>query len=259
METDEQTVVPSAEQPRGTGASGGNRGKLAVLAAGIAIVLVLVGFVAGRSSAPSAPAPAPTQKPDTPSSVLGPTDIASGVPLGFAHSREGAVAAAVNFAGVLTSQRLVDRDGYLGAVKAITAPEAVEAQLKKAGEYVDTLENSRHLIAKAQFGFAVSIRYLPAGYQLVSYENDKATVKVWGSTVLGLEQEPLPVEAWGTTTFQLRWTGDDWRMVDQKAEATTTVPQVVQQATPTHGGLTPELGGFEQALLYAVGARDARP
>lgn len=259
METDEQTVVPAAEQPRGTGRPPGNRGKLAVLAAGLAIVLLLVGFIAGRSSAPSAPAPAPSQQANTPASVLGPTDIASGVPLGFAHSREGAVAAAVNFAGVLTSQRLVDRDGYLDAVREITAPEAADAQLKKAAEYVDTLETSRHLIAKAQFGFAVSIRYLPAGYQLVTYENDKATVKVWGSTVLGLEQEPLPVEAWGTTTFQLRWTGKDWRMVDQKAETTTTVPQVVQQATPIHSGLTPELGGFQHALLYAVGASAARP
>lgn len=250
METDEQTVAPkAAERPRGM------RVQLAVLAVGVGIVLVLVGFVAGRRSAPAAPAPAPTQKAAESGSVLGPTDIGSGVPLGYAHSKQGAVAAAVNFAGVLTSQRLVDRDGYLKAVREITAPEAADAQLKKAGEYLDTLENSRHLIAKAQFGFAVSIRYMPAGYQLVSYENDKATVKVWGSTVLGLEQEPLPVEAWGTTTFQLRWTGSDWRMVDQRAETTTTVPQVVQHPTSINNGLTPELGGFENALLYALGAR----
>ena len=33
------------------------------------------------------------------------------------------------------------------------------------------------------------------------------------------------------------------------------VPQPVQQPTPISNGLTPELGGFENALLYALGAR----
>jgi phosphoribosylcarboxyaminoimidazole (NCAIR) mutase len=250
METDQQTAAPSAVQrPRGV------RAQLIVFAVGAGIALVLAGFVAGRQTAPAAPVAVPTQKAKTSGVVRGPTDIGRGVPLGYTRSKEGAVAAAVNFASLLNSQRLVDRDTYLKAVRAITAPESVDAQVKKAGDYLDGLESSRHLLAKAQLGFSVAIRYLPAGYQLVSFDDDKATVKVWGSTVLGLEQEPLPVEAWGTTTFQLRWVGDDWRMVDQKAEATTTVPKTVQAATPTTSGLTPELGGFEQALLYAVGAR----
>jgi hypothetical protein len=244
METDEQTVAPSAgERPRGS------RGPVAVLAVGIGVVLALAGFVAGRGTAPEAPAPTPTRQTGA---LRGPARIDHGVPLGFGRSKEGAVAAAVNFAGVLTSQRLLDRNTYADAVRAITAPESLDAQLKKATDYQDSLESSRKLIAKAQLGFSVAIRYSPFGYQVVSFDRDKATVKVWGSTVIGLEQEALPVEAWGTTTFQLRWVGDDWRMVDQKPEATTTVPQSVQKPTPTIDGLTPELGGFEQALLYAV-------
>jgi hypothetical protein len=250
METDEQTVAPRAGQRPRTG-----RGPQIVLGVGIGIVLVLAGFIAGRQTAPAALAPAPTQKTSASGAVRGPGDISRGVPLGYTRSKEGAVAAAVNFADVLNSQRLVDRDTYLNAVRAITAPESVDSQVKKASDYLDSLEGSKHLLAKAQLGFAVAIRYLPAGYQLVSFDNDKATVKVWGSTVLGLEQELLPVEAWGTTTLQLRWAGNDWRLVDQKAEATTTVPKIVQTPTTMTGGLTPELGGFEQALLYAVGAR----
>ena len=246
METNEQAVASGARQrPRGS------RGQMAVLAAGIGVALALAGVVAGRGTALDAPAPAPTRQA---AAVDGPARIDHGVPLGFAPSKGGAVAAAANFAGVLTSQRLLDRKAYADAVRAITAPESLDAQLKKATEYQDSLESSRKLIAKAQLGFSVAIRYSPFGYQVVSFDKDKATVKVWGSTVIGLEQEALPVEAWGTTTFQLRWVGDDWRMVDQKPEATTTVPQSVQQPTPTIEGLTPELGGFEQALLYAVAA-----
>ena len=120
METDEQTVVPSAGQRPRTG-----RGQLVVLAAGIGIVLVLAGFIAGRQTAPAVPVPAATQRPAASGVVRGPGDISRGVPLGYARSKEGAVAAAVNFAGVLNSQRLVDRDTYLNAVRAITAPESV--------------------------------------------------------------------------------------------------------------------------------------
>jgi hypothetical protein len=248
MDTDEQTVAPGAgERPRGS------RGPVAVLAVGVGVALALAGFVAGRGTAPEAAAPARTPPPAA-GALRGPARIDHGVPLGFARSREGAVAAAVNFAGVLTSQRLLDRTTYADAVRAMTAPESLEAQLKKATDYLDSLESSRKLIAKAQLGFSVAIRYSPFGYQVVSFDRDKATVKVWGSTVIGLEQEALPVEAWGTTTFDLRWVGGDWRIVDQKPETATTVPQSVQRPTPTIKGLTPELGGFQQALLYAVAA-----
>jgi hypothetical protein len=248
MGTDEQAVAPGAgERARAS------KGQVVVLAVGIGVVLALAGFVAGRGTAPKAAATrAPTQ---VPSVLRGPSSIVHGVPLGFPSSQEGAVAAAVNFAGVLTSQRLVDRQTYTDAVRAITAPESLEAELKKATDYLDKLESSFKLIGKAQLGFSVAIRFSPFGYQVASFDKDKATVKVWGSTVIGLEQESLPVEAWGTTTLQLRWVGDDWRMVDQKPEPTTTVPKSVQQPTPTINGLTPELGGFEQALLYALAAR----
>jgi hypothetical protein len=219
-------------------------------AAALSLALGVSGCEGGAQPDGSTATPTPAEQ----ASVLrGPTRIDDGVPLGFARSEQGAVAAAVNFASVLTSQRIVSPKAYTDAVEKITAPESKEAEVKKAKEYLDTLESQFSLIAKADLGFSVAIRYAPFTHQVASFDQDEATVKVWGSTVLGIEQSPVPVELWGTSTYKLRWVDDDWRIVEQKQEPSTTVPKLLQQVpASTTAGLPAELGGFEQALLYGV-------
>jgi hypothetical protein len=249
LETNEETAVDAPARARKAGP--------AVLALVVAIALLLAGFVAGRSTA-AAPTPTPAATPTptaTPaaSALGGPARIEKGVPLGYVRTRQGAVAAAVNYAGVITSQRLVDPKTYTDAIAAITAPESRDAELKKANAYLDALEGQYHLIAKAQLGVSVAIRYAPVTHQVVRYDDEQADVRVWGSTVLGIEQELWPVELWSTTTFRLKWVDGDWRVLEQKQDEVTTVPKLLQQnPTRTDAGLSPELGGFEQRLLYGI-------
>lgn len=248
METNEQTAVAAPAGQRKAGP--------ALLALVVAVALLLAGYVAGRSSAapgPDEPAPTPTAAQPAASVLNGPARIVGGVPLGYAHSRDGAVAAALNYAGVLTSHRLVDPKVYTDAVAAITAPESRDAEVRKANGYLDALEDQYNLVAKAQLGVSVAIRYAPVTHQVVRYTDDTATVRVWGSTVLGIEQELWPVELWSTTTFKLVWVDDDWRVFEQKQDEVTTVPKLLQQnPTRTDAGLSPELGGFEQRQLYGL-------
>lgn len=241
MQTGIQAVAPGVRPT--------HRTRRRALAAVLGLTLVVPACRPG--AAPDGKAgPTPSKPPEV---LRGPTRLDGGVPLGFARSQEGAVAAALNYASVLTSQRVVDRKAYTAAIEKITAPESREAELKKANEYLDTLENGFHLIAKAELGFAVAIRYAPFTHRVASFDKDNATVRIWGSTVLGIEQEEFPVELWGTTTFKLRWVDDDWRIVEQKQEAATTVPKLLQQVpSVSREVLPPELSAYEQALLYGV-------
>lgn len=242
MEPHEQAAAPPAAP---------GRGPKVVLAAGVAVVLALGGFVAGRTSGrPAGDDPAPSPSPQA-QAFRGPTRFENGVPLGYAQSQEGAVAAAVNFAGVITSQRALDREGYTAAIRRISAPDAADAQVQKVEPFLESLEE-RKLPTKAELGIGVAIRYAPLAFQVAAFDGDTATVKVWGANVVGVEQESLPVAVWGTTTIRLRWVDGDWRMTDQANEPVSTVPQSVQQPSTTIAGLTPELGAFDPGVVYAV-------
>jgi hypothetical protein len=247
--------METKDEPAVAAPAGPNKAGPALLALVVALALLLAGFVAGRSTAAEPPEPAATPTPGQPagSAINGPARIVGGVPLGYAHTRDGAVAAALNYASVLTSQRLVDPRAYTDAVAAISAPETRDAEVKKANEYLDALENQYNLVAKAQLGVSVAIRYAPVTHQVVRYTDEQATVRVWGTTVLGIEQELWPVELWGTTTLRLVWVDDDWRVFEQKQDELTTVPKLLQQnPSRTDAGLTPELGGFEQRHLFGL-------
>src|SRR5579859_1626921 len=88
------------------------------LAAIVGLVMLGLGFYAGRASAPAArPATA------APASGPGPTRVENGVPVGYAHTSEGAVAAATNFLEVRLGPMMFSPDQYRAAMDTMAAPE----------------------------------------------------------------------------------------------------------------------------------------
>jgi hypothetical protein len=245
-----------------------------------AIVLFLGGLVVGRATmtrdqaaagapattAPAVAAPAPTVAA-TPSSTaaahaeaaagsgVGPRRVANGVGVGYAHSQQGAVAAAANYTRALSSALILDTDRRRAAIDTLAAPEA-RARLQRSFEQaVASLRAGLGVRGAAADRAQVLLRATPVGWRVEQYGNGSAKVAIWVTSVggsLGGEGGTVPVrEGWGTTTVSLRWVDGDWKQV---ASTTTDGPvPIADVAPPTAAGeLVTKANEFKE-FSYAPG------
>ena len=244
----------------------------------LALVLFLGGLLVGRATisrgtvgpvdapatsaataTPEQAAPAttpPARAEPAAASRVGPRDVVSGVPVGYQHSEEGAVAAAANYATVLSSTLILDRSRRRAAIEALAAPETLARQQRAFDQAVASLSKGLGVTDGATQDGTVLLRAVPVGWRLQEYTGARATVAIWVTSVLGaLGGSPggVPVrEAWGTITVRLRWVDGDWKQL----QTTTTdgpVP-IADTATPTAASqLIPEAQEFKE-FTYAPGS-----
>jgi hypothetical protein len=231
-----------------------------------ALVLFLGGLVVGRATmtrsttdAPSAATtpPAVTSAPastaaagqaaapaqaSAATSEVGPRAVRNGVGTGYARTQEGAVAAAANYARVLSSDRILDNGWRRAAIDTLAAPEAKGRLQKSFDQAVASLRKGLGVTAAGGKGTQVLLRATPVGWRVEDFDSRTATVAIWVTSVggsLGGSDGPVPVrEGWGTTTVQLRWAGGDWKQVDS---TTTDGPVPIADVAPPTA--TPELIG----------------
>jgi hypothetical protein len=235
----------------------GSAGMPGLLAAVLlALVLFLGGLVIGRATMsgtpaaePAAPAatattlatPAQTAGPGTATAApqagaaaikgVGPRTVVNGIPVGWAHNEKGAVAAAANYAVVLSSSLILDSAKRRVAIDTIAAPEA-KARLQRTFEQaVASLTRGLRLPAGTDADDKVLLRAVPVGHRVEQFDDKTARIAIW-MTSMGGSLAGVPVqEGWGTTTITLRWAGGDWKQVDTK---TTDGPvPIADAATPT--------------------------
>ena len=174
-------------------------GLVAVLVIGLVVGLV-VGFVLGDGKQASTPDEAmPNQVADP-----GPTDEVNGVPVGYARTEEGAVAAATNFHLLSARDDLLDQQALRMAMETLAAPEWKEEaarQAKSGYEYVvDT------------YGADADVSAAVLGYEVVDLSSDRANVRLWTVTTLSGSRRPNVEEVWGIVTIDLVWASNDWRV-----------------------------------------------
>jgi hypothetical protein len=178
---------------------------------------------AGSVPAPSATTPGTAASEATEAteaaatSRVGPRRVEHGVGVGYAHSRQGAVAAAANYTRVLTSELILDKASRHKAIDTLAAPEARARLQRTLDQEVSLLRKSLGMTA-ADDGTQVLLRATPVGWRVEEYSGDAATVAVWMTSVGGSvsgARGPVPIrEAWGTTTVKLRWVDGDWKQVE---------------------------------------------
>jgi hypothetical protein len=243
----------------------------------LALVLFLGGLLVGRAttrgtvagptpatSAATADQPAPgaattaprAQAEQAAASRVGPRTVVSGVPVGYQHSEQGAVAAAANYARVLSSTMMLDRSRRHAAIEALAAPEALGRQQRAWDQAVALLTKGLGVTDGAATDGTVLLRAVPVGWRLEEYTGDRATVAIWVTSVLGALGGPpngVPVrEAWGTTTVELRWVDGDWKQL-RATNKDGPVP-IADSATPTAASqLIPEAQQFKE-FNYAPGS-----
>jgi hypothetical protein len=245
----------------------------------LAVVLFLGGLLVGRATtrttaaSPPAttavtPAPGEVATPGTAATTpqaqpgaaatsrVGPRRVVAGVPVGYEHSKQGAVAAAANYAKVLSSEVILDRRSRRAALAALAAPETLARQQRALDLGVAELAKGLGTSGASPAAGTVLLRAVPVGWRLEEYGGDRATVAIWVTSVLGSLNGPgggVPVqEGWGTTTVQLRWVRGDWKQLQS-----TNVPgptPIADGAAPTAPSqLIPEAQDFKE-FTYAPGS-----
>jgi hypothetical protein len=223
----------------------------------LAVVLFLGGLVLGRASMTrdqaggAAPAtttaaatatPAPTvASPGTAAAPaaaaatkgVGPRRIENGVKVGYAHTREGAIAAAANYTTALSSDLILDSARRKAAIDTLAAPEAKARLQKTFDQAVASLRSGLGVTGAAGDGAQVLLRATPVGWRVEEYSDRAARVAIWVTSVggsIGGTDGPVPIrEGWGTTTVDLRWAGGDWKQVDS---TTTDGPVPIADVAP---------------------------
>jgi hypothetical protein len=243
-----------------------------------AIVLFLGGLVVGRATmtgdqkgaatpattaaavAPAtpttaaSPATAAPQAEAAPATGVGPRRVANGVGVGYAHTQQGAVAAAANYARALSSTLILDTARRRVAIDTLAAPEARARLQKTFDQAVASIRAGLGVTGSAGEDAQVLLRATPVGWRVEQYGKGTARVAIWvtsvGGSVGGSGSAPVR-EGWGTTTVSLRWVGNDWKQV---ASTTTDGPvPIADVAPPTAAGeLVSKANEFKE-FTYAPG------
>ncbi|MFE7528083.1 hypothetical protein ACFU7Y_20545 [Kitasatospora sp. NPDC057542] len=161
--------------------------------------------------------------------------LVDGVPLGYTNSREGAVAAAINYELARSSVAyLTDGQVRERILKAIMTSEAAPSQLKDDNDAASKLASAFGLTAGGSEQLIA--RASPLGSRVASYSPQVATVSVWMCGVVGVASAnaPLPVSAsWSTYTLVLVWQNGDWKVSSiAAANGPTPLQTTGQKPTP---------------------------
>jgi hypothetical protein len=247
----------------------------------LAVVVFLGGMVIGRATmaggrtdggaatattppaATQTPSPTVAASPGTAAAApadaaaatrVGPRRFDAGVGVGYAHSQQGAVAAAANFTRVLSSDLILDTPKRRAAIAALATPAAKARLQKTFDQAVVPLRQGLGVRDTADDATRVLLRATPVGWRVEDYRDDRAKVAIWvtsvGGSIGGTVAAPIR-EGWGTTTVELRWVGDDWKL----AESTTTdgpVP-IADVAPPTAAPELVDKANEFKEFTYAPG------
>ena len=188
----------------------------AVTAVGVAVLLIAV-FLVGRATAPSL-----VEERDE---VTPPTDSL--------QTEEGAIDAASEFARVLPGPS-GDVDAYIQAMSEIAAPEWQERAQELANNAVDFVAD--------RYGGDESVSFEPVRYRVGSYSRQEAEVSIWGVVLATSSDSSSIEESWLTTTLNLVWVNDQWKLSGQSSQGGPT-PELLR----TNDGMTvDQLSGFEE-------------
>lgn len=178
-----------------------------------------------------------------------------GIASGFPHTRQGAESAAANYAVALGGDGMFNKEERHEIVEAVSAPSA-RTKLQKGfdADYSESLYKKIGLNkeGEAPSGSTFVNRTMPAGTKTRSFDGDSAVVAVWCAGLFGVagEDSTNPVKNnWFTVTFKLKWTNDDWKVVDSEQK---NGPTPVNGDSPVSGAeeigkAVDEFGGFTYA------------
>ncbi|MER5666557.1 hypothetical protein [Streptomyces mirabilis] len=178
-----------------------------------------------------------------------------GIPTGFAHSEQGAQSAAANYAVALGSTSMfqkASRHNLVDTLYTSAAAGRLQGPLDDAYStgFLDKL--GLDAAGNAPQGSTFVSRTIPIGSKVEQYSATDAKVSVWYLGLIGMSAQNStdPVTStWKTWTFELQWSGGDWKIVtDSQKDGPAPVPGDDKAATSDEiSKVIEEYGGFTYA------------
>jgi hypothetical protein len=181
------------------------------------------------------------------------TKSSEGIPTGFAQSSQGAQSAAANYAVTLGSTGMFNKDSRHRIVTGLyTSTSAYSLQNAMDSAYSANFLNKMGLDANGNppQGSTFVSRTVPVGTKAEQYSDSSAKIAVWYMGLIGMSgsSSTNPVTTtWKTWTFDLQWTGGDWKIsADTQTDGPAPVPgddqaassDEIRNAVEQYGGFT---------------------
>ncbi|MGD9735955.1 MAG: hypothetical protein AB7V58_10170 [Solirubrobacterales bacterium] len=211
----------------------GDRGpgrRIPLLAIATVVIALITGLVVGRVTAPDHHSTTTTVAPAPDGQAA--RRIGT-IPVGYPHTRAGAVAATLNAGAVLGDPRvLLDPDRRTRALSLLATARYAKTF---TGSGAAALEQARNapLGRGLQNGAQTISLTSPLAYRIVAYDGQSAKVVSWGVAVVGNDQGLAPSASWATTTTALRWQDDDWKIDAASSQAGPTPGLDAQRPSST--------------------------
>jgi hypothetical protein len=162
------------------------------------LIGVLLGFVLDQGTNPESTPRGPS------ADTTGPTTEENGVPVGYARTEEGAVAAATNFNLLAGNDALLDRESMVAAMQTMAAPAWKVEAARQATSGYDYIVNT--------YGSNADVSAAVVRYQVVDFTSDEASVRLWTVSLASGSKRPQVEEVWAVVTIDLIWSENDWRV-----------------------------------------------
>jgi len=232
----------------------------AAVLAGIA--LLAAAFAAGRLTAPVREVPVTVTAPAAdqaaqgqPAAVTrghGPTDVVDDVPVGYARTEAGAVAAATNYIATIGDKRAFNEPWRENAYRVMGAPDAYQTLVDSVRASYQRIDTELGLGETAAYDGSVQAVTVPLGYRVEAVSPDRATVTVWAAGWLARPTgQQLPLRA-VANTVELQWIDGDWKLLRVVDSQPLNPPGV---AGPPTARTLQQMAGF---VLYEHVPRDGQ-
>ncbi len=231
-------------------------GVVVLLIAALAFATRGGGSGSGDNSSPAAPGTSgkpPQATRTTPTGTRPVTGNTAGIATGFPHTPQGAQSAAANYAVALggdgmfkaSSRHVIDDTVYTPAAAATV--KAAQDQAYSV-DFLHKLGLDANGNPPARMAFIS--RTIPIGTKLQQISPQSATIAVWYTSLIGMagtgSTDPVHTD-WMTWTFNLAWTGSDWKVAtDAQTNGPAPVPgddtaasaDEIAKAVSQYGGFT---------------------
>ena len=169
---------------------------------------------APADGAPAAPGRAPAEDPGAaqPAPASGPAGVRNDVPVGYARSEDGAVAAATGYLSAIGDKRAFNRSWRETAYRTMADPATVDDLLASVAASYERIDGDLGLGDAAAYDGSILAVTVPVGYRVDDYTEDRASITVWAAGwVTRLSGPQLPLRA-QSSTMELTWVESDWKL-----------------------------------------------
>lgn len=226
----------------------------------VGVVVLLIAAIAfanqgGGDDTPSTDTKGTGTAPTAATGVRPVTGKNGEIPSGFAKNEQGAQSAASNYAVALGSDGMFRTASRHAIVDAVYTPAAA-AKLKGSQDSAYSVDFLKKLGLDANGnppqGSTFVSRTIPVGTKVVRFAGDSAKVSVWYTGLIGMSgpgsTDPVHT-TWKTWTFDLKWTGNDWRVsADAEKDGPAPVPgDAAASSSDDISKAVAEFGGFTYA------------